>query len=896
MYIYDMYHINNGKYFFFCFSMAATLSRAWIILLITIFELLETSHALLKFTKQTTCKTGPLDELLEGQCLGGHAYWCNNTGINHVPKYFPTDNTTSKLCLLDLSENNLTHIYDNSFTTVPDVLWLYLFKNNISRIDSNAFKNLNNLLYLNLTSNQLHLPDSFGEGVFSHVTNLRYINLKDNPINTYNGLQILLSPLKKLESLFILGCNDCIFEKGFENFTNLKNVSLSQSGSGETVCNISVLLNNAFVHLPQIYNLFMSSCKISKVESLAFRPLQNIQSVDISYNPRLHFNEMRNVLWGLKNTPVSLLNFNHIYEYFETGTVLTSQQIEPIKYMKNLTTLHMDLNKLEIIEAEVFKLLPKSLTTWTLSGNRLTYGKYVEKLSNMKHIHSLDISRQHLMYDPFSHEHYESTPHLTAAQNVRDQTENTINETTLVECYGCLSICKLKREDCLCLPPMLETLKWRKSFLNYRLQSFRVCPPSSLKKLEISFNLINEWIGPVYGVENLQELNLAENYCQNMSAYFFDSFYNLTKLNVTNNFLGPLLNMGNKDAGKHFKNLTKLQILDLSENRITTFSNDIFQNLRNLRYLNISKNMLSQWNSKLTTKCLQELNLSGNRLTSLPEAFRTDLDMLSDYDSCNRTTTLTLDLSNNPIQCSCDNRPFLRWLAATPINIKLSDVDLTCLKKKHLGRGNNRADISDLVKRLDEECFPYVSIIVSTSMCILSVTFGVLIYRYRWKLRHLYFSKRKRHRNQGYNRLFERDAFISYSKSECGFIKNSLVPVLEDLHDLSVWVADRDSQAGASVAENLTHAINNCKKSVLLFSKNYFTESWCNYEMNMARVEAIESKRKLFIIVLLADVDTKDVPLDYMRLLQSEGCVEYPSHPQDLETFWADLAEEIRRN
>lgn len=121
-----------------------------------------------------------------------------------------------------------------------------------------------------------------------------------------------------------------------------------------------------------------------------------------------------------------------------------------------------------------------------------------------------------------------------------------------------------------------------------------------------------------------------------------------------------------------------------------------------------------------------------------------------------------------------------------------------------------------------------------------------------------------------------------------------MVPCLEDDHNLKVWVADRDAQAGASIAENLTHAIYSSKKSILLLSRRYFKEGWCNYEMNMARVESIESQRKLIIIVLYEDISAKDMPLDYLRLLKTVRSIEYPSHPQDLDTFWASLAEAIK--
>lgn len=62
----------------------------------------------------------------------------------------------------------------------------------------------------------------------------------------------------------------------------------------------------------------------------------------------------------------------------------------------------------------------------------------------------------------------------------------------------------------------------------------------------------------------------------------------------------------------------------------------------------------------------------------------------------------------------------------------------------------------------------------------------------------------------------------------------------------------------------------------------------------MARVESIESSRKLIIIVLLEDIAAEEIPLDYLRLLRSEKSIEYPSNTQDYNTFWDTLSAAIQ--
>ena len=870
--------------------------------------LLIITQVMLVTNERRACKPGhiPYDEPL---CTGGYAMRCNNTGLQDVPTAFPKYTNSSMLCLLDLSHNNITHIHNDSFTHVRDILWLYLNENHIRRIDSDAFVNLTSLQYLNLTLNHLH-PESFGDGVFKPLINLTYINLKFNNLTTFDGLQTLLKPLQKLEMLYITGCYKCTFGKGFETFKHLKNVSLS--GISPNVCNISVVVNDTFEYLPQVENVFMSSCNIERVEEHALKCLKSIRHVDFAYNEKLTFNGIRNILGGLINSSINVLNLNHIHKQIGMGTKLKYEHMEPIQFLPNLTMLLLDLNKLEVIEKEVLALIPSSTYFIALSGNRLTYDEYASQLHNMKHIISLDISHQHLNYDPFLQAHYEekgqyktiAEPYLQQDGQIKFMNQGGVvatsdyNATINDMCSLCLLKCSTENIACLCLPRELRKLNWRKSFVYYHVGPLKICPPSSLENLELSFNLLTNWSGPLYGFEKLQKLNLAENFCSKMSSYFFDNFNNLRSLNISYNLLGPILNPVNIDAGEHFKNLTNLEELDLSENRITALSVDVFKNLNRLQYLHLSRNMLGQWDSTLESKCLRMLDVTGNKLETLPVSLRNYLDGLmkiSKEESCNRSGDVRLVLSENPIQCNCDSRPFLRWLSDTKVDVHFSYTDECHLQDGRRLQLTHKDVIPDFVKHLDTACFPFVSVIVSVCTFLCSLIACVLVYRYRWRLRHWYYSKRKRHRHTGYDRLFERDAFISYAKTECRFIKSNLVPALEgEQRSLKVWVADRDSIPGISLAENLVHAINNSKKTVLLFSRSYFKESWCDFEMNLARMEAIDTHRKLFVIVLYDDMPTKEIPLDYLRLLQSEKSIEYPTSPQYYETFWDSLCSAIQ--
>lgn len=884
-------------------------------------------------TERKGCRKVDFDHHRYEECPDGYEWTCRKSNMEEIPE-FPEYNNSSRLCMIDLSKNWLQTIYNHSFINVTDVMWLWLHENKIVMIHSDSFVGLGNLIHLDLRGNPLYYPSSFCVGVFRPLFSLKKLNLKSNLLNqSYDGIVDQLQPLKNLNELNISGCYGCTFETGFENLTNLHNLSLN-SGNKE-VCNISVLLNSTFIHFPQVRRLCMSDCAIQEVEVEALTPLKDLNYLDIGYNTDLKFSGLRNVLKSLKHSRIEVLYATHIYPKFERGTALEKDFMAPVNGLKHLTHLYMDLNKIEVIDKEVFKMIPESVYVFTLAGNRLSYGEYVNYIKDMEHVSYLDLSRQHLQYDPFHSSHQDSVPKLDAQNKYTTdykeiETEHipapktpinlemvrkrlfgketllqtipsssvseNIHYQTVSNCSSCIVQCLLKKEHCICPPPNLKTLLWKKSVLNFKLLSFTVCGLSRLETLDMSFNLIYQWIGPIYGLEGLKDLSLASNFCENMTSSFLDNMPNLEKLDLSNNFLGQSLHPTKISGPTHFKNLKYLEKLDLSENRITALSSNIFQNLERLQYLDLSENMISEWNITLPTRNLKLLDLSNNKLDSLPTSVRESLDELANsVGSSNRTDNVIVDLSGNPIQCKCDDRPFLKWRVDSPVIIKFNETDECRLQNGSRVSLNDFDGLRNLIRQLDVDCVPYVFIAISICIFLVSISTCFVVYRFRWKLRHIYYKRLRRHNYKGYERLFERDAFISYSQSEGSFIKNKLVPALEaEMHNIKLWVADRDSHAGASVAENITHAIYSSKKTVLILSKNYFKADWCSYEMNMARVESVESKRKLLIIILYEDMSPKEIPLDYLRLLRSERSLEYPTHPQDLDTFWTSLIQAIQ--
>lgn len=853
---------------------------------------------------------------IEGCGKDCYAMRCNSMRLQEVPKSYPgfNDTYTPDISLLDLSYNNITTLENGSFVkaanlTASTIRWLYLQNNRLKNMSSDAFEGLHNLLYLNLSWNMLVWKRSFGEGVFRPLISLTHLNLKVNHFESSEDLDVELSYLRNLRGL-LLSPSSSNFNFG-PKFQTLFNLSLlSLSGLSRTSCKMEHIGNDTFKYLGQITKLFVTNCNISKIESNAFKPLQNLTDLDLSYNENLTFWRMNTALYGLRNSSLKQLRVNKIHKFYGLGLVLKIEHLENLRALGNLTTLHMDLNKIEVINEAIFTpkcIFPPSLKTLTMAGNRLSYDRYTHYIYLADHIQTLDISRQHFTFDP----HYYDDENFN--EEVREGVDRIKHVVQLERFFSPANIgylansfssynlslecnCSKVNKKYICFPSNLTNLMFHRSVLYTEIPRLIICNGFSIERLGMSSNIIYTWSGPVYGLQNVRYLDLSNNQCNNISADFFFFFPALECLNISGNYLRNVLDdRQNRDADKIFRTQKNITTLILSKNHLHFLAPHLLENMSRLEYLDLGNNNLKEWTTILNSKQLKFLNLVGNKLRELPESLRNFLD-----DSRKRGN-VTLLLHNNKIDCSqCESLPFLKWVTKTEVDVEFSQYD-TCLVNEKVEGLTSKDDVKKIVRILENDVCNKHTWITSTVAgsagllgCILTLIIGTAVYRSRWKLRYFYYRKR-RYTHKGFQRLFSRDAYISYSKGRAQFIYDTLVPALEKRHDLHLWVTDRDSEAGASVAENIVHGICNSRKSVFLIDEQFLTDSWCDYDINMALLESIETNRNAIIIVLIENVSAGMIPVHIIRFLKNEPPLEYPTNDEDLETFWQSLAFEINK-
>ncbi|XP_052794410.1 toll-like receptor 4 isoform X2 [Mya arenaria] len=904
------------------------------------------------------CTPSKLSDKAFDQCgQTGFAMKCNGRRLDNIPSAYPIPSPplSGPACVLDLSDNNISVVENKTFTEAKhinstEISYLYLNKNHLNCLKSEAFVGLSNLKYLNLSHNNLLWKDSFAPEVFAPLINLENINLKCNTFDTFDGLGQELMLIKRLEGLFITPSNYTNRYSFGESFLNISLKYLYLSSTPECDCNLKEIDNNSFRNLSHIERLYVKDCHIENVTEEAFKPLnETIKVLDISGNSNLTFKGMNKVLKGLINSPtLKELNVNRIHVPYNIGIEITPDDLQSLNTLHNLEKLFMDLNKIEVFNVDTLYpkvMFPPSLTLLTLAGNRLTFGKYVDYLFMARNIKTLDISRQFLGYDPFRFRKHNTLPHISSetpsakvcdAKNkpvhVRKESVVDINEGYIwdfalqkmlisndeiknmtrgdwaalfanfqnafdVNCTCNVSVAR----QLICLPEHLSHIQWSRSYLYGAIPPVLICGAKHVKFLDLSYNLLSPWTGPVFGLHRLKKLDLSENYCTNISKVFFFGFQNLEALNLTGNMLEETFHPNNADAGVMFGNQKKMKNLTLSAINVSNLHQDLLNSMVKLERLDLSYNHIHKWNLNLKSYCFHHLDITSNRLSSLPKDLMAYLDQMAE-SKCIKTKRInvTVYMSQNPLECSCEQLPFWQWIVTSTVNVHPRAID-SCMLNGKVKQITTDDEVHKLVKLLENDiCIDRTwrtwaiaggSLLIGV---IVTITLGTATYKNRWKIRYVMYSRGRRYRHEGFEHMFSHDAMISYSKGRASFIKNLLVPSLEQRHQLDFWIADRNSQAGVSVAENITHAICTSRKVVLLVDNEYLSDSWCDYDLNMALVESVETKRNMIIVVLMEQIQMNTLPVPFLRLLKTEGSLEYPDQQQDIETFLTNLAEEIK--
>ncbi|KAK6171558.1 hypothetical protein SNE40_019720 [Patella caerulea] len=644
--------------------------------------------------------------------------------------------------------------------------------------------------------------------------------------------------------------------------------------------NLNHIKNFTFANFYKLRLLDLSLCNISTIDMDGFAKLWNIHTLDLCQNYNLGFKTLGQAMFGLQHTPLRTLKASSIVHPHAVCVCISKQMLKHFS-QTNLEVIELNNDRIEIFEPGALLLLPSSLKTVFARNNRFEVGPYMLDVVTLINLEELDISGYL--------EKYPSLDIPWTEFDLIDKHCRSFHYYNLENDAPMQPIIKL-----IPLPPKLKVLKVRFQGLSYPIPPL-ILGKNSLAEVNLKGNVLSKWNGPVERVESITMLDLSNNYCHHINTDFFKHLRSLKKLDMSFNNLQWVL-YSDKD-GSIFRPLNNLTHLNLIKNNLIWLPSKIFTGLSSLQYLNLSRNIIRDM--ILDLKIMNDLHyidFSNNSIGWLVSTFRKELE-----EAGERSGSLTIDLSNNPLACTCDNLQFLRWLLHpqyVQFNNKHQYVcDYSNGTRVYLNQ------LEQIFEDLSRFCgIHFTEMITASSSVILIVGFiiGPIAYKYRWKLRYLYYAARssaKIRQLPGNDDHFEYDAFISYSEDARLFVVQTMKLRIEEEAGLKLCLHNRDFLPSLPIAEGIVTAVKTSRKTVLVMSPDFVKSYWCLYEMNMADMESQHTGRDVLLILLYKHIKYDQIPSTVMYQIKSHTYIEYPNTDDDseeMDIFWDNFTRAIK--
>ncbi|XP_055868684.1 toll-like receptor 4 [Biomphalaria glabrata] len=792
---------------------------------------------------------------------------CSKLNLKLVPNNLPRS-----IQKLRLDHNSIAVLPNCTFCSYSQLNYLDLSFNKLTQLQVGSFWGLEYLIWLNLGNNCLmYVKETFPNGVFSDLVLLRCLKLHRNLHNHHQtDFQFpdeVLANLTNLESFYLDGFDSLVFGEHFKNLTKLKILDLSQG-----YCNIMSLSKSALSNIYQISKLNLSSCNLQgdNLNNDVFKPLVNLKLLDISFNTDLGVKSFMPALKEIRNYNITTLIMNFIESLYSPSVLINKDLVESLP--SSLIYLEAQGNNFESIETGALEWLPPNLTYIIVGANRFFYGDYFNEIYTLRSVKVLNLNG--LVFIP----------------NIPKYVPQPAGYT---QCSSPQRTFTSSRPLVITLPPNLLCLDLRFTGLRYVLTELTVNASNSLESLIICDNYFPLLNGPIIGLPKLLKLYISDSNVKDIKPQMFEHLRSLQELRLRNDQLQFFFEQN--FAQKVFMYLKNLRIIDLSKNGLALIQKNIFDGLNLLEEIDMSRNEMWAFNvSILNMLNLRILNLSHTQLSSLPLETRQHIDLVLTNHS------VFVDLSFTPIHCDCTNIDFLKWMTSSGA----FDANFT----NYMCRYENSSSavlVEDAYLQtfqyLDRKCTDHsilFLVVIAATFFMVTCVIVALLYRFRWRLRYLYYAAylmmKGQIKNTAKSEQFHYDVFISYAYQDDDFILKSLVPELTE-RKLSVLVHGRDFAVGEFIASNIMTAVKESRKTLVVLTRNLLKSTWCNFEIQMANMESVHTGRPVLVFLIKESIPTAELTSDLLYHLNRNTYIVYPQG-EITDVFWDKLARDLSQS
>lgn len=457
---------------------------------------------------------------------------------------------------------------------------------------------------------------------------------------------------------------------------------------------------------------------------------------------------------------------------------------------------------------------------------------------------------------------------------------------------------------------------------------------NKVKKLSFQYVYFNSvpcdaWM-EMEGVQILDASNnrLQSNFLFNQLCDYKGTMPNIHTFNLSTNKLTSL-----KDLSSLTREFQQLQVVDISNNKLGSadssrgcvwhqnvtrfiahhnqFASEALACLPStVQYLDLSYCSLDQLHMAYFEKAtnLKNLLLSGNKIKFIPTKWESpsvqvltldgnSFGLISRESFQHMPQLSRLRAGNNPYHCTCELHAFVEdTLSKGKVNLTDWPWNYKCYHPEvflntHISKYFPSCVACDI--RL------VVLICVATTTAVLLIL-ALICYFFDlpWYTKATYQIIRAKYRTHtervsGEPDAFKYHAFISYSHSDADWVRNELLPCLENSRNpYRLCIHERDFMPGKWIIDNIIDNIETSRKVIFVLSRHFVNSDWCNYELYFAQQKAMGKTFSDVILVVKEPMDPTSLPSKYCKLkkmLNTKIYLEWPQQANQQTFFWTQL-------
>ncbi|XP_029312425.1 toll-like receptor 13 [Cottoperca gobio] len=860
--------------------------------------------------------------------------WCSNRNIanlSDVVSMFPENIST-----IHLSRNKITVIPPGSFSKMLRLKRLDLSYNHLAFLKGGQFRGLGVLDFLNLTGN--NISHIYSDG-FDGLTRLQTLLLTHNTLTT-----ISLGVFKFLPAIQQVNLS----------LNMLKAFSCGDSGGSSTLRQLDLYANN-------IQRFNVSCFPALEYIRLSNNSKLELQADVFASNPRLKSllcqGIKAEVLMGLSAETKKNLSWV-AFSLFVQKSPLTICGL--LKGMDQLEKVEIDL-KGSRLRRTTSSLLdcdtpPVVVINDANLGDvgHLSLGRGNTSILSLNNCGLKHISRT-------TFKGYRGLKTLQLNKNQLKIQRDTFNDLTLltflsfdrsevrdIDLYFFAPLKKLTHLSLLnnkitrLTPKVFSALtRLEQLYLQFNLLKSITNKPFSqlrrLTKLNLSLNIIHFIeTGTFEDLTNLIYLNLSGNRIKTLTPYILSGLTNLRTFVLYNNclhfkiFEAPFINLTSLEhlnmdyqgpggqgigiIGPHFfQGQSRLTSVSIGNSILMEFHPDAFVPLVNLTFLYITGMAMTKTNLSAALSPLKRLKmliLYRADLDALPANLMppdNTLEVLEVKSNHLHTVDkrmldalprlLSLDITDNPLTCTCDNSWFKTWAIHNTRTQVSFLYDLKC----------ENARSSPYLWQFDDKACSYeqVSFSLFVACSVVDIVFVCVCLAWHTQgptLRYLLLVLRAklRGRKGAAGLKFQYDAFISYSAKDEAWVMEQLVPNLErpaaGAPRLRLCLHHRDFRPGAAVLDNIEAAIYGSRHTICVVTRHFLQSEWCSVEFQLASLRLLYDGSDVLLLVFLEEIPERCLS-PYTRLckiVRKKTYLLWPEKPQEQDAFWVRLIDALK--